>query len=301
MTVGEDLGSDHLPITIDLRCQTPVASDPHKRARWNTRDVNWQAFSEAVEESVRSFQVQDMYPRHRIHRLNRAMIFAAAKHVGKSKPGRKTKPWSTPALRDAIKQRNTLSRAMQSNRVEYLAACGEVRRLSEEARRAKWDEGNLEGNPDQARAWKLIKSLSGSSHSTAFCKPLIHNGYTAFDRVWREERLLAASSKGLPIPFTRWLRDFLSNCAANIQINGDRGDSAPLRQGLPQGSVMSPLLFLLCIDGLCSVMPETVKVALFADDFFPHQQSPQQTSRREGATACGHRHHRMEHLQEIGP
>ncbi len=35
----------------------------------------------------------------------------------------------------------------------------------------------------------------------------------AFDRVWREELLLAASSKGLPVPFVRWLRDFVSNCA----------------------------------------------------------------------------------------
>ncbi len=42
-TVGEDLKSDLLPITIELRYQTPVASDPHKRARWNTKDVNWQA------------------------------------------------------------------------------------------------------------------------------------------------------------------------------------------------------------------------------------------------------------------
>ncbi len=50
------------------------------------------------------------------------------------------KPWSTPALRDAIKQRNTLRQTVQSNRVEYPAACGEVRRLSEEARRAKWEE-----------------------------------------------------------------------------------------------------------------------------------------------------------------
>ncbi len=39
-TVGEDLGSDHLPITVEFHCQTPVASDPHKRARRNTRDVN---------------------------------------------------------------------------------------------------------------------------------------------------------------------------------------------------------------------------------------------------------------------
>ncbi len=76
-------------------------------ATTDVADVYWQAFSEAVEESVRSIQVQDMNLRNNIRRLNRAMISAAAKHVGKSKPGRKTKPWSTPALRDAIKQRNT--------------------------------------------------------------------------------------------------------------------------------------------------------------------------------------------------
>ncbi len=153
-TVGEDLGSDHLPITIELRCQTPVTSDPHKRARWNTRDVNWQVLSEAVEESVRIFQAQDRNLRLRIRRLNRAMISAAAKHVGKSKPDGKTKLWSTSALRNAIKQRNTLRRTVQSNRVEYLAACGEVRWLLEEARRTKWDEflADLEGNPDPTRA-----------------------------------------------------------------------------------------------------------------------------------------------------
>ncbi len=53
-----------------------------------------------------------------------------------------------PALRDAIKHRNTFRRAVQSNRVEYLVACGEERWLSEEARRTKWEEilADLEGN-----------------------------------------------------------------------------------------------------------------------------------------------------------
>ncbi len=88
----------------------------------------------------------------------------------------------------------------------------------------------------------------------------------AFDRVWREELLLAASSKGLPIPFARWLRGVLSNRIARAQINGERGGSAPLRQGLPQGTVLFLLLFLLYIDDLRSVVPETVKVTLFADD-----------------------------------
>ncbi len=43
----------------------------------------------------------------------------------------------------------------------------------------------------------------------------------AFDRVWREEVLLAASSNGLPIPFVRWLRRFLSNRTDRVQINGE--------------------------------------------------------------------------------
>ncbi len=62
------------------------------------------------------------------------------------------------------------------------------------------------------------------------------------------------------------MRDFLSNRTARVQINGERGDSAPLRQGLPQGAVLCPLLFLLYIDDLRSVVPGTVKVAFFAGE-----------------------------------
>ncbi len=78
--------------------------------------------------------------------------------------------------------------------------------------------------------------------------------------------MLAASSKGLPISFANWLRDFLSNRTARAQINDERVDSAPLRQGHPQGAVLSPLLFFLYIDKLRSIVPETVKGTLFADD-----------------------------------
>ncbi len=62
------------------------------------------------------------------------------------------------------------------------------------------------------------------------------------------------------------MRDFLSNRTARVQINGERGGSAPLRQGLPQGAELSPLPFLLYIDDLRSVVAETVKVALFEDE-----------------------------------
>ncbi len=62
------------------------------------------------------------------------------------------------------------------------------------------------------------------------------------------------------------VRDFLSNRTTRVQINGEMGDLAPLRQGLPQCAVLSTLLFLLYIDDPRSVVPETVKLALFAGD-----------------------------------
>ncbi len=123
----------------------------------------------------------------------------------------------------------------------------------------------------------------------------------SFDRVWREELLLATSSMGLLIPFTRWLRDVLSNRIARVQINGKRGDSfttkarASTRCGAVSAAVPSMHIrpALRCAgDGEGGTLHRKR---------LPHQQLPQQTSHREGATACGHRRRRMEHLQENCP
>ncbi len=45
----------------------------------------------------------------------------------------------------------------------------------------------------------------------------------AFDRVWKEDILLRAVDKCLPLTFAKWLRDFLSNRQARVQINGEQG------------------------------------------------------------------------------
>ncbi len=77
---------------------------------------------------------------------------------------------------------------------------------------------------------------------------------------------MSAVEQGLLLTFTKWLRDFLSNRQARVKINGKHGLPVPLRQGLPQGLVLSPLLFLLYINDPKTVVPNGVKVAMFADD-----------------------------------
>ncbi len=54
-TLGEDLGSDHLPITTTIGCEVPAASVSQRRARWNTSNVNWTSVSSAVEETKELF------------------------------------------------------------------------------------------------------------------------------------------------------------------------------------------------------------------------------------------------------
>ncbi len=46
------------------------------------------------------------------------------------------------------------------NRIEYLEARTEVRKLTEETRQAKWEEflADIERNPDSAQTWRTMKA-----------------------------------------------------------------------------------------------------------------------------------------------
>ncbi len=53
-TVGEELASDHIPITPTIRCVVLAASASHHRAHWSKTNVDWDSHSAAVEEATGS-------------------------------------------------------------------------------------------------------------------------------------------------------------------------------------------------------------------------------------------------------
>ena len=72
--------------------------------------------------------------------------------------------------------------------------------------------------------------------------------------------------KGVPLAMVNWIRGFLGDRRAQVRIDGILGKSFKLHQGVPQGAVLSPLLFLFFIDGINDVLPKGVQVSLYTDD-----------------------------------
>jgi len=88
----------------------------------------------------------------------------------------------------------------------------------------------------------------------------------AYDMVWKEKLLTTMIDSGIPMQMIRWLNCFLENRQARVRVNGELGQTFPMRQGLPQGAVLSPILFLFYINTLAELLPADTINCLFADD-----------------------------------
>ena len=63
----------------------------------------------------------------------------------------------------------------------------------------------------------------------------------------------------------KWIHSFLINRTQSVIVNGEKSDPAPVISGVPQGSVIGPLLFLVLIGDINKEVYNAF-LSSFADD-----------------------------------
>jgi len=94
----------------------------------------------------------------------------------------------------------------------------------------------------------------------------------AFDKVWHTGLLYKLSQCGVRGTMLRWLRAYLTDRYFQVQFEGETSSMKTIKSGVPQGAILSPLLFNVMMRDLPSL--PGVSTADYADDVTFFTSSP---------------------------
>ena len=113
-----------------------------------------------------------------------------------------------------------------------------------------------------------LLSLVHEIHESFDCGLAVRSVYLdmskAFDKVWHEGLIFKLKQNGIEGKLLNLFSDYLANRKQRVVLNGMESNWGEIKAGVPQGSVLGPLLFLIYINDLEEGIESHVK--FFADD-----------------------------------
>ena len=86
----------------------------------------------------------------------------------------------------------------------------------------------------------------------------------AFDKVSHRKLCYKLSHYGVNGNLLHWIKDYLTDRSQSVLLEGKSSKSHPVLSGVPQGSVLAPILFLIYINDITESITSTIR--LCADD-----------------------------------
>ena len=88
----------------------------------------------------------------------------------------------------------------------------------------------------------------------------------AFDSVNHDVILDKLEKSDMSTSVVNWFKSYLYERSQSVTVGGNISKSLPLNTGIPQGSILGPLLFIIYTSDLPSCLPLECKLFMYADD-----------------------------------
>lgn len=115
-------------------------------------------------------------------------------------------------------------------------------------------------------AVNLVKSLEENKQNNYITAVVSIDLQKAFDNVNINKLISIMNDMGFDNKYLYWITQMLSNRCLKLDSNGKSGEIC-ISEGVPQGDVLSPLLFNLYTAGIHELQNNNIQIIQYADDF----------------------------------
>ena len=113
---------------------------------------------------------------------------------------------------------------------------------------------------------RILQEGIESINQDKFMGVLLVDLASAFDKVWHNGLLFKLHQYKIPNYLGFWIKNYLSNRKGRIKIGQIYSELFDILAGVPQGSILGPILFIIFFNDIHRIISERTTLGTYADD-----------------------------------